>query len=293
MTQGIFARLDKVDQWRLKNSAEKAQKLENKWDAMVREYIRSYAIDFFAAKIHDEPLPKFDLETFLTEHMFDVMFESYGVVSREDMKVASLRRLARPPKPVIPKSVADLRKLYDQWRKGQYSPKRPKKIAIKIQKEYLKRINSVWEKHSEDFRTGKSFDQDYVLEKIKKQADIVTSRAQTTVRTETTNYYNDARKEFYDQSPDVVAYLFMAVRDSATTPWCTPKTEGGKRGRHGLVYRKDDPLTDKEKPACHWNCRSEFLPLTMQIPSQRRLIEDESIQRRNVTCHPLPPGWAP
>lgn len=291
MTQNIFARLDLADISRLKHSAREAQKLESKWDQKIKEYLREYAKKFAKAKMDGERPPKFDLETLLEEHYFDVSFRAFGIAREEDELERRIRKLAKPPVIRVPKSLKDLRKLYDEWRKGRYTPTRPKKIAERITKQYLKQINSAWEKYSKDFRSGEEFTQKEVIQEIQRAAAIPAARAQTTVRTETTNFYNTVRREYYDQSPDVTHYLFMAVRDSATTPWCSPKTTDGKRGRHGLVYKKGDPLLEKESPACHWNCRSEILPLNPLIPSHLRLIQDASIQRRNVTCYPLPPGW--
>lgn len=292
MNHGIFARLDRHDIKRLKNSAKQAEKIERTWKIKVKRYLDQYTREWARAKIEGLPEPKMELDRLFEEHYFDTMFKTFGVVVKEDAQDAKVRRLAKPPAPRIPKSLKTLRELYDEWRKGRYSPRRPKVIADRIQKEYLKRINSVWEKRSEEFREGRVFNQNQVVKEIAKEAAMPAARAQTTIQTETTNYYNEVRKDYYDRSPDVTHYLFLAVRDAATTAWCSAKTTNGKRGRHGLVYAKTDPLCEKEKPACHWNCRSEFLPLSPLNPAHLRLIQDASIQRRNHSCTPLPKGWA-
>lgn len=287
----IFARLESADLARLKHSAREAQRLETKWDMRVKQYMNWWVAQYVESKAKGTPVVEFDLQKLFEEQYFDVAFESFKIASGEDEIEKRYQRLAKPLAPKFPKSLGELRKLYDLWRKGKYSPKRPKKIAQRIQKEYLKRIQSAWDRASQDFQQGKTFNQKEVVKEIQDAAKVSVARAQMTVRTETTNGYNTVRKEYYDQSQDVTHYLFMAVRDKATTPWCSPKTTDGKRGRHGLVYSKGDPLLKKEKPACHWNCRSEILPLSPKIPSHLRLIKDASIQRRNVECHPLPPGW--
>lgn len=163
--------------------------------------------------------------------------------------------------------------------------------AKRIQKEYLKRVSSVWEEHSYVWRKGDVASQQFVIKAIKEEAAVTSRRAAGIVRTETTNYYNKARKEFYDQSPDITHYLFVAIRDAATSPWCSPLTKDGYRGRSGLVYSKKDPLCAKERPACHPFCRSEFLPLNRLNPAHLRFIQNESIQRRNHKCYPLLPNW--
>lgn len=235
--------------------------------------------------------PEISLEEILVEHSFWVAFEGFDIAEEDTEIDRKYRKLARKPKVKIPSGLSELRKLYDLWKKGRYTPKRPKAIAKEIEKKYLKKVKSVWEKYSEPFRTGDEYTQELVVKKITEVANTTVSRAKTVVRTETTNYYNEARKKYYDESPDVTHYLFMAVRDKKTTPWCTPNTTDGMRGRHGLVYAKDDPLLNKERPACHWNCRSEILPLSPDNPSHQKLIADASIQRRNVVCFPLPKGW--
>jgi uncharacterized protein with gpF-like domain len=103
------------------------------------------------------------------------------------------------------------------------------------------------------------------------------------VATETTRYYNDVRHEIYSQSEDINHFLFMSIRDFRTTEWC--------KTRNGLVYKKEDPLYLREKPPCHWNCRSEMVPLTDVNPRHEKMINDPSIARRNNKCKPLPPGW--
>lgn len=162
-------------------------------------------------------------------------------------------------------------------------PARQKEIAEKIKKAYIKKVQSVWVKYGEEFRSGITAETTEAVRQIKEGADVVYSRAKMIVETETTYYYNKSRRTVYDESPDVTHYLFVSVRDHATTKWC--------KTRHGLVYKKGDPLLDKETPPIHWNCRSEILPLTWHNPAHRKLIEDLSRRRRNNTCEPLPPGW--
>jgi len=200
-------------------------------------------------------------------------------------------KLAKPPKMKIPRSLAEIRELYDQYRKRGRMPKRIREMATQVQKSYLKKVQSAWRKYSASYREGDVATQENVIRRVKQAADTVVSRAKTIVRTETTNYYNQTRREIYDQTDAITHYLFLAIRDQATTRWCSDRVVEGKRGRHGLVYRKGDPLTNRETPSCHWNCRSEMVPLTPFNPRHKKLIEDESLDRRKHTCYPLPEGW--
>ncbi len=229
-----------------------------------------------------------EIEDLLVENYFEAAIAGYKVAERNREKKES-HRLARPMK--MPRSFRDLMRMYDLWKQGKYTPRRTKEIAQKVKQEYLKKCRSVWDTYGEAFRTGEQASRVEAVKQVRKAAATTTSRAKTIVRTETTSAYNDARKTYYDKAQDVTHYLFLAIRDRRTTKWCSENVQNGKRGRHGLVYKKDDPLAEQERPACHWNCRSEFLPLTPVNPSHLKLIEDKSIARRNHQCHPLPPGW--
>lgn len=285
MDHVTLALLPKQDQVRLKNSAKIAQALEDHWQKKIAGFLSSYTDSVLPALSEGKKITGPEIEELLVEHLFEVSFAAMRFAAYGEVA------LSGPPKIKIPKSLADLMRLYDLWKQKRYRPKRQQVEAKRIKTEYLKKVKSVWERHSEDFRTGGPMTQAEIAEKIKDEAKTVTSRAKTIVRTETTNYYNAARKTFYDQSPDITHYLFVAIRDAATSPWCTPKTINGYRGRSGLVYRKDDPLCDKERPACHPGCRSEFLPLSPLNPAHVRFIQDQSIYRRNHTCFPLLKGW--
>lgn len=183
-------------------------------------------------------------------------------------------------------SLKDLMKLWDRWRKKKVVRKKQQSYADRIKKAYIKKVQSVWKKYSEDFREGNDADKEFIIDKVKKAAATVKPRAQTIVNTETTRYYNDTKLQIYDQSPDVTHYLFMAIRDFRTTKWCK---EGV--GRHGIVYTKGSYYIMKERPPCHWNCRSEFLPLSPLNPSHRKIIADMSRHRENRRPAELPPGW--
>lgn len=281
---------------RLRNSAKVATQLEKKWDRATEELfldITAWVLDSLAS---DAAFPQSLVHARIEEHLVKQSFEVAIAAARvahgetELEKPAPTHRLAYPDIK-LPKSLRALMDLYDRWKRGKYTPARPKKLADKIAKEYLKKVKDVWEKHSGPFREGKTASLADTAKAIRQVSGAESSRVQTIVRTETTSYYNQGRQAIYDESEDVTHYLFLAIRDKGTSPWCTPKTTNGKRGRHGLVYAKGDPLLELERPACHYNCRSEIVPLSPKNPSHLRLIQDASIQRRNVKCYPLLPGW--
>lgn len=271
----------------LRKNSMATRSLENKWNRKMADYFISITPKIIKSLEETNTIQvDFDVSRIILDHAFDVMATAFRVAQGGKEVKEPVTQLSQ-----MPRSLKELRRLYDFWRKKHSLPKKMKDQADKIKKAYLKRVQSVWRDYSMDFRVGDEATQKDVVKKIQKAADFGYARAKTTVNTETTNYYNDARISFYNQSDDVTHYLAVAVRDFATTKWCTPKTIQGKRGRHGLVYRKGSEMIRKEHPAFHWNCRTEFLPLTPLNPNHLRLIQDKSIQRENVLCHPLPAGW--
>jgi len=270
---------------RLKNSAKIAQDLENRWDLLIQQSINHHAAldaDRVTSGGELDPPP---FENMLVEHYFRVQIEALKFAEKESE--LNKKRLARQPR-----SLAEIMKLYDRWRQGLYKPKGPLARAKDLKDRYIKSVQSAWKKYSYDFREGGEQTQAEIRTLIRDAAKTTTSRAQIIIRTETTRYYNQARRAYYDKGDEVTHYLFIAVRDKATTPWCSPQTINGKRGRSGLVYKKGDPLLDAEMPPCHWNCRSELLPLNRFNPVHLKLINNAAIARRNHVCTPLPPGWA-
>ena len=271
-----LSRLNYKDVLRLQNSAKIADKLEKEWVRKISARISGFTPELMKhLEKTGKPVAP-DLEDLFCQHFFDVAIRSIRYAMRDTEIHTPLKKntgLALP-KPHIPESLKALMRLYDLYRKKRYKPPRAVAQAKKIKVEYLKRVSSVWEEHSHAFRTGDVADQKAVVRSIQEEADTTASRAKTIVRTETTNGYNKARKQFYDQDDDVTHYLFIAIRDAATSPWCSPLTLNGYRGRSGLVYAKSDPRCDKERPACHYGCRSEYLPLNRLNPAHLRFIQD-------------------
>lgn len=262
--------------------AKRQERLEALWRRKMKQFIEDLTKQILkeAASTDRLNLSEVDFREIVMKHSYEVMLE--GINSTKRMNPITPRTLLAG-EIKIPKALRNLRIMWDQWRKKKVIPPRQKIIAEKLRKAYLNKVQSVWIKYGEEFRSGKTSSVKEAVERIEQGADVVYSRAKMIVETETTHYYNKARRDVYDQSPDVSHYLFVAIRDHATTKWC--------KTRHGLVYRKGERVTDDETPPCHWNCRSEILPLTPQNPTHAKLIRDESKQRKNNQPEPLPKGW--
>lgn len=269
------------DLTRLKNASKVAQAVENKFALRVEEAINESSN---LLSHPDTVVYAPDFEAIYAELYFEAYIRSFKQSEKEPK---GFRKLALPKMSL--KKVMDL---YDLWRKGLFKPRAATKYGREMKKTYIAAVQRAWTKHSADFRNGGEETKEDIRDAVKKEARTTTARAQTIVRTENTRFFNKARVDYYNHSEDITHYLFMAVRDKATTPWCTPSLTNGKRGRHGLVYTKGTKVFEDERAPCHWNCRSEILPLNRHNPSHRRIIENESIRRENVTCYPLPRGWS-
>lgn len=267
--------------------AKKAQTIEDKWrirsDAMYRS-IADYIADLVSKRVVVD-FNRIDFEDFYANQAIDVMKEALKSTDRMPPVPTSAERSARMayPKGQMPRSLKDLMALWDRWRKGGKAPPRPRKIAEKIKKAYIKKAQQVVGSFEQRIGRGELIEKREIVQAIMDRSKADQARSRTIVETETTRYWNQVRRDVYDESPDVTHYLFVAIRDMATTKWCKTRT--------GLVYAKGDPILTRETPPCHWNCRSELLPLTKQNPRHKALIDNDTLRRRNHSPEPLPPGW--
>ncbi len=260
----------------------KQERLERQWSrTMVASIgVQTARILARAERTRRLDLDAFDVSEVLMEHSRAVM--RAGIESTDVQSPVRRAYLAAPPPGAVPKSLKALRVWWDKYKAGKM-PARQRALANRIRDAYHAELQAAWRQHSEAFLSGETAGITEAVDAIQKRAGVAASRAKMIVETETTYYFNKARRQIYDDSPDVTHYLFVAVRDHATTKWCKSRT--------GLVYAKGDPLLDKETPPIHWNCRSELLPLLRQNPNHQRIISDRERARRNNRCEPLSPEW--
>lgn len=262
--------------------------LESKWNRTLKRFFNKLNADILEALERtgqiDESVINFG--DFFFDQAFDVSKKAISDAKNSRLPPVTksdTKKLVVYPKGKIPNTLRALRTWYDSFKKKGVVPPRQRKLAEEAKRRYLKKVKSVWEKYSQDFRNGTSADKQDITKRIRKAADTEYSRAQTIVNTETTHYYNATRRAIYDQSDDITHYLFVAIRDWRTTKWCKTRT--------GLVYKKGTEYLEKETPDIHWNCRSEILPLSPLNPRHAALIADKSKARENNSCEPLPPEW--
>lgn len=257
--------------------ARKQQKIENVWVTKTRRYID----DLLKTALADARETGFlkrevvDFTPLVMAHAWDV--QRLGIISTRRSTPIRVTSLSAP------RSLRRLREFWDAWIHGRRVPEEQRVIAEKLRKSFLDTLSKAWRRHAEEFLAGDEANQREAVGAIMSEMGVAYSRAKMVVETETTKHFNAARRAVYDGSDDVTHYLFLAIRDHATTKWC--------KTRHGLVYAKGDPLLEKETPPIHWYCRSEILPLTPANPAHAKLIADKSRARRHNSCEPLPTGW--
>ncbi len=283
----LLARLGADDVADLKHSAKVAQAVERKsmraFEKLFAEYNKKTVLRFGHLLNREMPELEFvdqrEIELQILTNHFEAM--KAGILSAKTKKTEQIK-LARFPSLPIPRKYSELMKWWDMTRKKK-APKYIQMQAAEIKEKYLNKCQQVYKKYSVEFRSGIAYNQNDVVKSVQKAGETSINRAKVIVTTETTRYYNKARKEIYDESDVVTHYLYVAIRDYRTTQWC--------KDRNGLVYAKDDPLTQKEFPPTHYNCRSEMLPLTPFNPVHKKLIDNKKLARRNNRPEPLLKGW--
>lgn len=265
--------------------AEKVDQLENIWRSHL-----SHQVQGITQKVINDLMTRGEINEddvnilpILMELYFSVSFTAVESTFKIEDYRARLAKKKRPPKGIVAKTLADVRRLYDKWRLDGTPDKRQKSLAEKWKQHYLRKVKQAWRKYSKPFREGDVFTQTEVREQIQEAARTTFARARTIVETETTRHWNQVRRSTYDELDEISHYLFMPIRDFRTTKWC--------KTRDGLVYKKGSVYLEHEQPPCHWNCRSEIIPLSPLNPRHKAMIEDESKDRENRRPEPLPAGW--
>lgn len=269
--QHLLSKLGSEDISHLMRGARAARQVEQKTHHAFEAYFRELETKCLLA-LHDglEP-PKFDVTMILLHNAYNAMHAAFTVIPRvpkEDLR----KRLAEYKGTKLPSTPAELRIWWDMTRKNK-APVRIQRLADAIRKAYLKKTQALWQKYSETFRKGSVWNQDEAKAVIKEIFRVPKARAATITDTETTRYYNTARRNFYDKEDTVTHYLFIAIRDAATTQWC--------KTRQGLIYEKGSEYLKKETPPIHYRCRSEIVPLSPFNKLHAAMIRNPELQRKN------------
>lgn len=297
----LTAVLDERDVRQIEDNARIAERIEQRWRLRVRAMFERMNERVLDAIVSHNGSPSWgnlgavlfrDAADLFLQHEFETTVAAANTVGSPDYV-----RAARAPK--WPNDTVRIRAQWDQWRRTGKLPGKTREQAAAVKVLYIRHIQTLWQKRGNEFIRGTpktlgfdeagmiwnpdAFDREKAKKAIEDEALVSRARASTIVETETTRYYNTTRVNAFNAMDNVVAYYFVCVRDHATTPWCLSR-------RHA-VFTKGSALLSKNTPPCHWNCRSELLPLSKNNPAHRRLLDDPKLRAETRTFVPLPPGW--
>lgn len=212
----------------------------------------------------------------------DVTIAAFHSCQEEAGHSVRVKHLSAPRAAIgIPKRFRKLETALDDRRYWGKTMKRSKALTDRLRKQYQRKLRVQFEKLMPLILDG-----EISPEEAKKRMVEVwrtsESRVETIFRTETTNYFGKASVNFFEDSPDIIGFLFDSIRDSARTEIC--------RSRHGLVYRPGSELLRKNTPSLHFNCRSNLIALA-NTPDNRRLLEDPARDPSKRKVADLPSGW--
>jgi SPP1 gp7 family putative phage head morphogenesis protein len=257
----------------LARSAKTAQKVESVFVAKVKAQIAARVENIIYALENNSAMPAVDFASIYTQLMLEALEKGYSTETQ--IRLASDRGFA----PARGKK----KTLFDFWKERADRGYRPKRLEV-LARKTQKRFDAAMEKLHEMWKNPEvRHDKEYSRILVKSALVSTESYASMVVATETTRYYNKARRDFYDAVPQVTHYMFVSIRDSRTTPWC--------KTRQHLIYEKGSAYLERETPPLHPNCRSEILPLMPLNPKHKKLIDDESMWRENNSPVPLIKGW--
>ncbi len=288
---------------RIEDNARVAEHIEQLWLIKLDEVLSSMTGEVLRhlAETGEIEIPD-DIESkigafFLQHELATIRAASHTVTPAEYVRAASSEGTNKGKWPT---DSIRIRQQWDEFRHTGKLPGHTRKQASSIKVIYIRRIQQWWQRSGKDFIRGApktngqtpdgaiwnrdAFDREAARRAIQAEIAVPRARARTIVETETTRHYNTTRINTYNQIETVVGYLYVIVRDAGTTKWC--------RSRAGMVLLKADArLLNRNTPPCHWNCRSELLPLSRLNPAHRRLLEDLSLRPENRKLEPLPTGW--
>ena len=146
---------------------------------------------------------------------------------------------------------------------------------------YLKNIRKTYAASAKKWFAGES-DLETVKSYLKKALYSTDAEAERVLRTETTNYFNYTRAEYFQKNTDVDYVELYAVTDGRISDICET--------RHGYCVPIEKAKLKKYCPAFHPHCRTVQRPLFSSLPSHKRIIEkSERMDERKFA--PLPKGW--
>lgn len=159
------------------------------------------------------------------------------------------------------------------------------KFVTDVVDEYLRNIRKAYTRAAFDWLdpdNDESPSIDDVIEMLKTSLQKTDSYAKGVFRTETTNYFNESRHEYFQTNTAVDYMQLYAVTDGRISKIC--------EDRHGFVVTIQQAKVKRYLPAFHPNCRTIQRPLISSLKSDMAIIE-KGLAMNESSFTPLPRGW--
>jgi SPP1 gp7 family putative phage head morphogenesis protein len=190
-------------------------------------------------------------------------------------------RLSGVPKGSL-RPLKSLVELFGNSKPWQRVLSRKEKLMDRLKQSYLKKLKLRFDQILPRLLSGEATPGE-VKKELSTAWEASQARVQTIFRTETTKYFTEAQITYFEQGDQIIGYLFDSLRDTTRSEWC--------KSRHGLIYRPGTELLRKNRPPCHWGCRSHLIALA-DTPANRKLLEDPERDPTQRKVMELPSGWS-
>lgn len=180
---------------------------------------------------------------------------------------------------------------------------------INLEKErYLKNLKTIFKTIADDYykNDDSGYTKDIAKDVISRVFDKTKTQAEMIFRTQTTDYFNEARYAYFSQGTDVDFLQIFAVTDGRISDIC--------ENRHLYVIPISYGQQKRFKPPFHPNCRTIISPLisylksdaeeirhnlgtefgTVQVEKKQKgeVVYVDFVGRRTPPSVPLPKNWA-
>lgn len=159
-------------------------------------------------------------------------------------KMMKTMRLAKDPidGTDIPDHLPSLEELFRDRRLWPKVMKESEQTTKRVRSVYLKKLQAKFSKILPALNDGSLTPQDAKAQ-LKQAWNTTKSRVELIFRTETTTYYSQVQKKFFEQEKNhLLGFMFDSIGDRSRTDWC--------KSRDGIVYRPNTAALNNNTPPC-------------------------------------------
>ncbi|MGZ3696491.1 MAG: minor capsid protein [Bdellovibrionota bacterium] len=157
-----------------------------------------------------------------------------------------------------------------------------KDLADSLLDRYLSNLKKTYKKIAASWLEGESTIEE-VLKGLKRNLQRTDSESEMLFRTETTNYFNESRHDYFESKTAVDYMELYAVTDGRISKIC--------EDRHGAVVTIAEAGLKKYMPAFHPHCRTIQRPLISALSSHKKIVEAGLALRASYESTWVPTAW--